>query len=133
MYTTIPGGKEHGGEVLDQSQAKTRRANSKFCISMFDVRGLLRFPAPSNLTSAAHCSLGPLPHCLQFSLADVAGLWPLQHCGLSSAIHTSFSQLHSVASLGLHAGTPLSHTWLQHPSLTLEEDVTPSLLGYSCL
>lgn len=120
-------------EYWTKARQKHCRANSKFCISMFDVRGLLRFPTPSNLTSAAHCSLGPLPHCLQFSLTDVAGLWPLQHCGLSSAIHASFSQLHAVASLGLHAGTPLSHTWHQHPSLTLEEDVTPSLLGYSCL
>lgn len=89
---------------------------------------------PSNFdVCSTLLSLGLLPHCLQFSLADITGLWHLRHFGVSSAVHTSFSQLHTVASLGLHAGTPLSHTWLQHLSLTLEEDFTASLLGYSCL
>ena len=50
----------------------------------------------------------PLPPYYQFVFFGSHALW------IFSAIPTSFSQLHTVPSLGLHAGTPLSHAWPQH-------------------
>lgn len=64
-----------------KARQKHCRTNSKFCISMFDVRGLLRFPTPSNLTSAAHCSLSDRFHTVCSSLWQMS-----QDSGISNTV-----------------------------------------------
>lgn len=79
-------------------------ANAKSCISTSDVRALLRAPTPFSFVDCNKLL------CL--------GLVP----GVSKVIQASPSQRHTVASLGLHAGTPLTHVWLQWLSLVTEGD-----------
>lgn len=77
--------------------------------------------------------------CVQFSLADTAQLWHLSHLGVSNTTQNLLPWLHIMASPGVHARTPMPHTWLKRLSLAIgEEDfighllTCPSLLWETC-
>ena len=105
-------GKEHSKEILDQSKTKNQFENSKLCISMSDVKMFFRSPTPFSFVDCnTLLSLGLVP------LPVSSSPWQVSHgSGISNILGSprqSRLHLHSfstMASLGLHAGTPLTHT-----------------------
>lgn len=85
-------------------------------------------------------SLELVPHPAK--LAGIPRLWHLHYLEVSKVIQASSSQLQSVASLRLHAGKSLTHSWIQWLSLASERDSTTPFFvfltlkskprGYSC-
>lgn len=97
---------------------------------MSDVKGLRWLQSSSFVDYNILLSWDEFTSCLQQFLADISWLWLLQHLEVSKAIQALASQLHTLASPLLYAGTPITHARLQWLSLTLEEDFTTPLLLY---
>lgn len=97
---------------------KTGRTNSKCCTSVFDAKVLFRSPIPF---SFVYCNivlfLAGFTPSLPLSSAGISWFRPHQHSGVSKAMQASPSQIHRMASFGLHAGIPLTHAWPQRLSL----------------
>lgn len=74
---------------------------------MSDIKELFSFVVDCSTL----LSPGLGPSTKQLSWTGIPQLWQLQHIGVSKAIQASLSQLHTTASLVLHAGTPLTHDW----------------------
>lgn len=122
IYTAVPKGRDENRKYWTKTSLKTSWANSKLCISITDAKALFRSPTPFGLV---RCStllfLGLVPHPVSRFPRHVyhTRLWHLQHhefsnknpslSQLRAVASPSLSQLHTVASLGPHAGTPLTH------------------------
>lgn len=102
--------REHGGKYWAKARPKTSWTNSKLCISTSDDKTLFRPPTPFSFVDChTLLSLGLVPLPVSSSPQQVSHSSGIpQHLGVSKAIQASLSQLHAVASLGLHAGTFLT-------------------------
>lgn len=91
---------------------------------MSDLNVFFRSPP---LFSFVHYNTLPLCMVPLFvSSAGISQLWYLHHLGVFKAIQVILLQPPIVASLGLHAGTLMTHSWSQ--DLVVEENsVTPFL------
>jgi hypothetical protein len=99
--------REQREKILSQ-RPKPSRANSKFYISMSDIKVLFRSPTLNFVDYNTLLSLGLVSHTVCSSPRQVShgSGWHLQHLRVSNAI-----QLHAMTFRGLHAGTVLSNCW----------------------
>lgn len=114
------------------ARAKSSRADSKSCSSVFMSEALeasLYLPHLSVLFTVTHFSLLDWIHTQSVAFLGRYLRWHL-HLRVFNTTQASPSQVHTMASSNLHAGTPLTHTWPQHLSLSAEEDSTTLLLLY---
>lgn len=91
------------GPMCAYIRLKAKRADSKSCSSLSDVRGLRWLHPPSFAKGTHHINILPaLLSCVCGSpWQDIPLLRHLQHRGVSSAIQSLLYELHTMASLGL--------------------------------
>lgn len=89
-------------------------AHSKLCISMSDIQVFFRPFTPSGFVDCHRLvSLGlvPLPvSTFPWQVPHSSGISNIVGSPVKSRLHSHSS--HNGLSLGLHAGTPLTHAWL---------------------
>lgn len=102
-------GRKPSEEILGQSKTKTQLGNSTLCVSMFDITVFFKTPTPFSFVDGnqQNYSLELVPHSVCSSPWQVYNDSDITNIlGVSSKMQASPSQLHTIASLGLHAGIP---------------------------
>lgn len=114
----------HSEEILIQSKAKTQQGKLASSGSLPDVKGLWWL----HPFSVADCSTPLFSGLVPLIVSALLSRYPTALASLTSWGSLWQSRLHlcTMASLGLHARTPLTHAWLQWLSLVIEGDfITP--------
>lgn len=114
---------EHSEEISDQSKTKSRWTNSTLCISPPEVKMLFRSPILFSFADR-----NTLLSLLLFVFPGSSSPW--HDPGISNILILqgnpgfNFTASHTMASLGLHSGIPLTHSWPRWLSLISEANST---------